>query len=170
MKAECNEYVSALQLFISYAKGTVYSWFYHLTDCFYLHSRLIWTPEMLRYLQVTPRVTLRSWLIISQLFDAFVRCDLENVFNITLTVVRVAVTTTVCNAVSLRRWGVLVLVDDRQPAQGKIHRVVRRHGNFGVFLGLGWCIDARLGQWFHQQPVNGCTLYQVNVYFSIKCL
>lgn len=28
-------------------------------------------------------------------------------------------TTTVCNTVSLRRWGVLVLVDDRQPAQGK---------------------------------------------------
>lgn len=45
MNAEWNEYVCALQLFVSYTKDTVYSWFYHLTDCFYLHSRLIWTPD-----------------------------------------------------------------------------------------------------------------------------
>lgn len=99
---------------------------------FYLHSRLIWTPVMLPYLQVNSKCG-----IISQLFDAFVRCDLENVVT-TLTAVWVAVTTTVCSTVSRRRGGVLVLVDERQAAQGKIRRVVRRHGNFGVFLGLGW--------------------------------
>lgn len=168
MKAECNEYVSALQLFISYAKGTVYSRFYHLKDCFLSTFKVnlnTWDAS------ISAGNTKSDITLLAYYFTAFWRfCVLWFRKCWTSLTVWVAVTTTVCNAVSLRRWGVLVLVDDRQSAQGKIHRVVRCHGNFGVFLGLGWCIDARLGQWFHQQPVNGCTLYQVNVYFSIKCL